>query len=277
MNITPIVTKESVEMVVRGWGKAGRLFVLAAIALAAPGPGWAADAPSADLVVFAAASLKNALDDIDTLYTKETGGRAKVSYAASSVLAKQIEAGAPADVFVSADLDWMDYLEQRKLIKPGTRVNLLANRIVLIAPAASPVTLTIAPNFPLAQALGTGRLAMGDPAGVPAGKYGKAALEALGVWSSVASRLAPAENVRAALLLVSRGETPLGIVYQTDAVADQGVKIVGSFPADCHPPITYPLAIVQRSTNPASTGYVAFLRSPATRQSFEKQGFTVLP
>ncbi len=196
---------------------------------------WSAAPASAQdqkLVIFAAASLKDALDEVNTAYQHEKGQETATSYAASSTLAKQIEAAAPADVFISADLDWMDYLAKRNLIKPETRANLLGNRLVLIAPADSAAKLGIAPNFPLAQALGNGRLAIADPNGVPAGRYGKAALESLGVWSSVADRLAPAENVRATLLLVSRGEAPLGIVYQTDANSDKGVKIVGTFPAE---------------------------------------------
>jgi molybdate transport system substrate-binding protein len=228
------------------------------------------------LVIFAAASLKDALDEVNIAYQREKGQETATSYAASSTLAKQIEAAAPADIFVSADLDWMDYLAKKNLIKPETRANLLGNQLVLIAPANSTISLGIAPNFPLARALGNGRLAIADPTGVPAGKYGKAALEALGVRSSVADKLAPAENVRAALLLVSRGEAPLGIVYKTDAVADNGVKILGAFPDNTHPPIIYPIAAVAASTNPANTGYIAFLRSPAAGTVFEKQGFTVL-
>jgi len=236
----------------------------------------AASAQDAKLVIFAAASLKDALDEVNTAYQREKGQETATSYAASSTLAKQIEAAAPADVFISADLDWMDYLAKRNLIKPETRVNLLGNRLVLIAPINSTVRLSIGPNFPIAQALGSGRLAIADPNGVPAGKYGKAALEALGVWSSVADKLAPAENVRATLLLVSRGEAPLGIVYQTDAVVDKGVKILGSFPENTHPPIIYPIAGVASSTNPGAAGYIAYLKSPAARPIFEKQGFTVL-
>ena len=236
----------------------------------------AASAQDAKLVIFAAASLKDALDEVNTAYQREKGQETATSYAASSTLAKQIEAAAPADVFISADLDWMDYLAKRNLIKPETRVNLLGNRLALIAPINSTVRLSIGPNFPIAQALGSGRLAIADPNGVPAGKYGKAALEALGVWSSVADKLAPAENVRATLLLVSRGEAPLGIVYQTDAVVDKGVKILGSFPENTHPPIIYPIAGVASSTNPGAAGYIAYLKSPAARPIFEKQGFTVL-
>jgi len=236
-----------------------------------------ASAQQTKLVIFAAASLKDALDEVNVVYQRDKGQETTVSYAASSTLAKQIEAAAPADIFISADLDWMDYLAKKNLIKPDTRANLLGNQLVLIAPANSSIKLDIAKNFPLAQGLGNGRLAIADPSAVPAGKYGKAALEALGVWSSVADRLAPAENVRATLLLVSRGEAPLGIVYRTDAASDKAVKIVGVFPADTHPAIIYPIAVVATSTNPGAAGYVAFLRSPTARPIFEKQGFTVLP
>ena len=235
-----------------------------------------ASAQQAKLVIFAAASLKDALDDVNTAYRRDKGQETTTSFAASSTLAKQIEAAAPADIFISADLDWIDYLAKKDLIKPDTRANLLGNQLVLIAPANTAKKLSVAPNFPLAQTLGNGRLAIADPNSVPAGKYGKAALEALGVWSSVADRLAPAENVRATLLLVSRGEAPLGIVYQTDAVADKGVTILGTFPENTHPPIIYPIAAVAASTNPANVGYIAFLKSPAARPLFEKWGFTVL-
>ncbi len=239
---------------------------------------WASAAPAQNqkLVIFAAASLKSALDDVNAAYRSESGQVTTTSYAASSTLAKQIEAAAPADIFISADLGWMDYLAERNLIKPETRANLLGNRLVLIAPVNSSSKLGIAPNFPLAQALGDGRLAIADPNGVPAGKYAKAALEALGVWSSVADKLVPAENVRATLLWVSRGEAPLGIVYQTDAVADPGVKILATFPENAHPPIIYPIAVVAGSANPAGPGYIAYLDSRAARPIFEKQGFSVL-
>jgi len=239
-------------------------------------PGYVATAAAADIVVFAAASLKNALDDIATQYQRETGKHTTISYAASPALAKQIEAAAPADLFISADLAWMDYLADRKLIKPDSRTNLLGNSIVLIAPASSTATVTIAPNFPLASLLGNGRLAMAEPSSVPAGKYGKAALEKLGVWASVADRVAAAENVRAALLLVSRGECPFGIVYKTDAAVDPGVKIAAAFPPDTYPPVVYPMALVATSTNPDAVAFAAYLHSPAARPLFEKQGFTVL-
>jgi molybdate transport system substrate-binding protein len=165
---------------------------------------------------------------------------------------------------------------EHKLIKPETRVNLLGNKLVLVAPADSQINLSIAPNFPLAQALGNGRLAMADPAAVPAGKYGKAALEVLGVWSSVSGKVAPAQDVRATLILVSRGEAPLGIVYQTDAAADKSVKIIGAFPESTHPPIIYPIAMTMASSNPGAAAYIGFLKSPVARPAFEKQGFVVL-
>jgi molybdate transport system substrate-binding protein len=235
-----------------------------------------AGAQGRDVLVFAAASLKNALDDANAEYLRQTGRKVVVSYGASPTLARQIEAAAPADVFISADLDWMNYVAERKLIKPETRVNLLGNRLVLVAPAGAQRDVTIAQGFPLASMLGHGRLAMAEPDAVPAGKYGKAALEHLGVWSAVQGRLARAENVRAALALVSRAEAPFGVVYQTDAAADPKVKIVGFFPEDTHPPIVYPLAAVATSTAPTTGAYLAFLRSPAARPFFEKQGFTIL-
>jgi molybdate transport system substrate-binding protein len=233
-------------------------------------------AQTTDPVVFAAASLKNALDAIVGDWRRETGKHATISYAASSTLAKQIENGAPADLFISADRDWMDFLEHSKLIDPKSRVDLLGNRLVLIAPKDSRVDLVIRPGFDIAGALGGGRLAMADPAAVPAGLYGKAALETLKVWSSVANRVAAAENVRAALLLVARGEAPLGIVYQTDAAAEPGVRIVATFPPDSHPPIVYPMALTGASTNPDAPILAAYLRGPAARARFEAQGFTVL-
>jgi molybdate transport system substrate-binding protein len=238
--------------------------------------GAARSAMAEDILVFAAASLKNALDEAVIDYRQHGGDKVNVSYAASSALAKQLESGAPADMFISADLDWMDYAQQRHLIKPETRKDLLGNRLVLIAPAASDVTAVIEPNFPLAALLQDGRLAMADPDSVPAGKYGKAALEKLGVWSSVEGKVARAENVRAALFFVSRQEAPLGIVYQTDAAADKGVKIVAAFPEDTHPPLVYPIALSAASKNPGAVKFLGFLESPAARPIFEKQGFTVL-
>jgi molybdate transport system substrate-binding protein len=224
-------------------------------------------------LVFAAASLKNALDEVAAM----SPAKPTISYGASSALAKQIEAGAPAQVFISADLDWMDYLEQRKLLRPGTRKNILGNKLVLIAPAGSSVKADIAPGFPLAALLGGGRLATADPAHVPAGKYTKAALEKLGVWDSVSGRLAPAESVRAALALVARGEAPLGAVYSTDAAVESKVRMVATFPGGLHPAIVYPAALT--SSAPASgsaADFLALLVSAAARNVFEKYGFTPL-
>jgi molybdate transport system substrate-binding protein len=252
------------------------LWALGILALLVTGfAGGSSAAQGRDILVFAAASLKNALDDANAEYLKQTGRKVVVSYGASPTLAKQIEAAAPADVFISADLDWMNYVAERRLIKPDTRGNLLGNRLVLIAPAGTQRDVTIAPGFPLANLLGSGRLAMADPDSVPAGKYGKAALEHLGVWASVQKQVARAENVRAALVLVSRGEAPFGIVYQTDAAADPKVKTVGFFPEDSHPPIVYPMAAVAASTAPTTAAYLEFLRSAAARPFFERQGFTV--
>lgn len=245
-----------------------------AVAFAAALAAAPATVKAQNLLVFAAASLKTALDEINPQF-KQSG--VKVSYAASSALARQIEAGAPADLFLSADLDWMDYVEQKKLVKPGTRTTLLGNRIVLIAPADSKASVAIAPNFDLAGLLGRdGRLAMADIAAVPAGKYGRAALETLNVWPSVSTRIAQSDNVRAALALVARGEAPAGIVYATDAAADRAVKVLGAFPADSHPPILYPAAILQDSKHAQAAAWLAFLRSAPAKAVFEKNGFTLL-
>jgi molybdate transport system substrate-binding protein len=235
-----------------------------------------ASAQNKPVLVFAAASLKTALDSILTAWRRDAGEQVTVSYAASSTLAKQIENGAPADLFVSADRDWMDYLQDRKLIDPKTRVDLVGNTLVLIAPSGSKVETIIAPGFPLAQLLGGGKLAMADPNAVPAGKYAKAAMTALGAWPQVASHIAAAENVRAALLLVARGEAPLGIVYKTDAIAEPAVKIVTAFPPDTHPPIVYPMASVDSSANPDAPALAAYLRGGAARAQFEAHGFIVL-
>ncbi|MDJ1160160.1 molybdate ABC transporter substrate-binding protein [Chelatococcus sp. SYSU_G07232] len=229
-----------------------------------------------ELVILAAASMKNALDELNAAWEQETGRRARISYAASSALARQIEQGAPADVIISADLDWMDYLVQRGLIRADTRANRLGNRLVLIAPKESKAAVSLAPGVDLARLLGDGRLAMASTAAVPAGKYGKAALEKLGAWEGVKARVAEAENVRAALLLVSRGEAPLGIVYATDAAADPAVRVVATFPADTHPPIIYPVAQTTASSSLQAKAFLAFLNSPAARPVFERQGFTVL-
>jgi molybdate transport system substrate-binding protein len=227
------------------------------------------------LLVFAAASLSDALDEVDAAFTGKTGVHVRASFAASSVLAKQIEAGAPADVFFSADREWMDYLGQRGLLKRGSRRELLSNALVLIAPQDSPVRLRIVPGFDLAGALVGGRLATADPDSVPAGRYARAALTKLGVWPSVSERLVRAENVRTALEYVARGESPLGIVYQTDARAEKRVRIVDVFPADSHPPITYPVALTA-GARAGSTDYLTFLMSDAARQIFVRRGFVVL-
>jgi molybdate transport system substrate-binding protein len=228
------------------------------------------------LTVFAAASMKNALDDIDAAYTAKSGVKITVSYAASSALAKQIEQGAPADVFVSADTDWMDYATARKDINQPTRVNLLGNSIVLIAPKDSKIdTVTIAQGFDLAQLAGDGRIATGDVKAVPVGKYAKSALEKLGAWTAAEPKFAMAESVRAALTLVARGEAVLGIVYSTDAKVEPGVKIVGTFPADSHPAIIYPVAATA-TAKPEATDYIAFLRSSAAKAIFERYGFRFL-
>jgi molybdate transport system substrate-binding protein len=228
------------------------------------------------LVVFAAASMKNALDDIDAAFTAKTGVKVQASYAASSVLAKQIEQGAPADVFVSADTDWMDYATAKKNINEPTRVNLLGNSIVLIAPKDSGINnVTIAPGFDLAKLAGDGKIATGDVKAVPVGKYAKAALEKLGAWQAAEPKFAMADSVRAALTLVARSEAVLGIVYSTDAKVEPGVKIVGTFPADSHPPIIYPVAATTTAKAEAAD-YLAFLRSSAAKTVLEKYGFTYL-
>lgn len=251
-----------------------RFCATAVVLLLALGPVRGAQAQ--DVVVFAAASLKNALDDAAHAFERQGGAPVKISYAASSQLAKQINSGAPADIFISADLAWMNYVQQHNLIEPATRKNLLGNRLVLVAPAGSGVKIDIKPGFDLVGMLKGGRLAMADPNSVPAGKYGKAALEKLGIWQSVAPHVAGAENVRAALLYVDRKETPLGIVYATDAASDPGVEIAGAFPENTHPPIIYPIALMAASKNPNAVKFLAFLESPAAKPAFEKQGFAVL-
>jgi len=237
-------------------------------------------APRADaqdtMLVFAAASLKDSLDAVNADWVKRGGAKPVVSYAASSALAKQLDGGAPAQVFISADLDWMDFAEKRGLIQSATRRNLLGNKLVLVAPAASKAQATITPGLPLAQMLGpAGRLALGDPQHVPAGKYARAALETLGVWGSVSNRIAAAENVRAALTLVARDEAPLGIVYETDARAEPKVRIVADFGTGLHPPVVYPAALVTGARAPAAA-YLDFLASPQAKAQFRGFGFTPL-
>lgn len=249
---------------------------LALLFVAAPAA--RAQSTHGDLLVFAAASLKNALAEVDAGWAQTPQGKAagvKTSFAGSSALAKQIEAGAPADVFISADLDWMDYLDKKQLVKPATRGTLLGNAIVLVAPQdGGPASVAIAE---LPKLLGKdGRLAMADTNAVPAGKYGKAALQHLKLWDAVAGRIAQAENVRAALALVARGEAPFGIVYATDAAAEPKVRVVASFPAGSHPPILYPAAVLAASSNPAAAAYLDYLHGPAAAAVFTRNGFTVL-
>src|SRR5262249_42052750 len=228
------------------------------------------------LTVFAAASMKNALDDIDAAFTAKTGVKVNASYAASSTLAKQIEQGAPADIFVSADTDWMDYAVSKKNINEATRVNLLGNSIVLIAPKDSRLdNVTIGPGFDLAKLAGDGKIATGDVKAVPVGKYAKAALEKLSAWQAAEPKFAMADSVRAALTLVARGEAALGIVYATDARVEPGVKIVGTFPSDTHPPIVYPVAATA-TAKPEAKDYLDYLQSSAAKAVLEKYGFVYL-
>lgn len=229
------------------------------------------------ITVFAAASLKNALDDANAAFTKATGIKVVTSYEASSALARQIEQGAPADVFVSADLRWMDYAAEHKLIKLDTRVNLLGNKLVLIAPVDSKFDrIRIDQGFDIARLAGDGRIAVADVKAVPAGLYARAALAKLGAWAVVEPKLAQAENVRATLAFVARGETPIGIVYETDAKIEPKVKIIGAFPDDSYPPITYPVAATSDSKSPGVAAYLGFLRTQAAKATFEKYGFSFL-
>jgi len=231
----------------------------------------ASDPPA--LTVAAAASLTDVLQKVGDEFTRASGIPVKLTFAASSALARQIESGASVDIFVSADEEWMDYLSSRKLIDAATRRDVVANRLALVAPADSSIALTIKPGFALRAALGrNGRLATGDPDSVPAGKYAKSALQSLGVWQEIESRLVRAENVRAALAFVSRGETPLGIVYQTDAKVDPNVRVVGLFPEDSHTPITYPVAATVTART-QSAAFIDFLFTPTARDIFERAGF----
>jgi molybdate transport system substrate-binding protein len=228
------------------------------------------------VLVFAAASLANVLGDLDKAFTGRTGIRVTSSLAASSLLAKQIEAGAPADVYFSADLQWMDYLQQRALLRAGSRRDVVGNSLVLIAPARSSLRVTIGPGIDWLRLIGGGRLAVADPDSVPAGIYAREALVKLGAWNGVAPRLVRAENVRAALEYVARGDAPLGIVYRTDALVEKRVRIVGVFPADSHPPILYPVALTRRA-NAAAARYLVYVTSADARQIFRKWGFEPLP
>ena len=224
-------------------------------------------------LVLAAASLQESLTAAGDAWAAKGHPKPVLSFAASSALAKQVDAGAPGDLFISADEPWMDDVQKNGKIAPGTRVSFLANKLVLIAPAANTAAIHIAPHFPLAQALGGGRLAMADPASVPAGKYGKASLSALGVWPSVEKKVVPGDSVRAALAFVDRGEAPFGIVYATDALADRAVRTVGVFPESSHPPITYPIARLVASTSKDAEGFRLFLISAQGRAIFKRYGF----
>lgn len=236
--------------------------------------GFAADAPPT-LLVFGAASLTNVLDDLGPAYTQATGQPVKFSYAASSALARQMESGARADVFVSADEDWMNYVQERNLIRAGSRANLLGNRLVLVAPADSTSNLKISAKFGLRAALGDGRLAVADPDSVPAGKYARTALNSLGVWDDVSDHIVRGDSVRTALAFVDRGECPFGIVYETDALIDKKVRVVDRFPESSHAPIVYPVAVTLEAQAGAEK-FVEFLRGPAGRVAFVKYGFTMV-
>lgn len=243
-----------------------RLLLLLLALLAAPGF-------AALPLVLAAASLQESLNAAADAWARGHHARPVLSFASSAALAKQIDAGAPADIFISADEMWMDDVAKHGLVKAGTRVSFLRNRLVLVAPATSAKPVAIKPGFPLARLLGGGKLAMGEVNSVPAGKYGREALTKLGIWNAVAPRVAGADNVRSALALVERGEVPYGIVYATDALASKRVKIVGVFPESSHAPITYPIALLTASTNPEADGFRRFLISPAGKAIFRRYGF----
>lgn len=251
-----------------------RFAALAAAAWLLPWVAQAASAPNS-ITVFAAASLTDVLQELGTAYTKEAGTKVEFSFASSSTLARQVESGAHADVFFSADQEWIDYLDQRALIQKTTRRNMLGNRLALVAPADSTLQLQIKPNFPLLAALNGGRLATGDPDSVPVGRYARAALTTLGVWNEVEDHLVRADNVRTALGFVARGEAPLGIVYETDARIDKKVRVVDLFPESSHHPINYPIALTS-TANAKAASLLEFLRGPSASAVFEKYGFSVL-
>lgn len=252
-----------------------RALVLALAALVIAPQGIAADQGESTITVFGAASLTDVLQDLGDAFTRETAIPVRFSFASSATLARQIESGAPADLFFSADLEWMDYLQARALIRPATRIDMVGNRLILVAPVDSKVALKIEPHFPLAAALGNGRLATGDPDSVPVGRYAKQALVTLGVWDSVSARLVRADSVRAALAFVDRGEVPLGIVYATDALADKKVRFVDAFPDSSHAPIIYPAALTNVA-KPDAARFLAYMRGPAGALAFKRYGFTPL-
>ncbi|HEY2675382.1 MAG TPA: molybdate ABC transporter substrate-binding protein [Steroidobacteraceae bacterium] len=238
-------------------------------------PAFAADQSKDAITVFAAASLTDVLQELGDGFTKDSSIPVRFSFAASSTLARQIENGAPADVFFSADLEWMDYLQTRKLIQLATRHDVLGNRLVLIAPTDSQVTLKIQPHFALAAILGKDRLATGDPDSVPVGRYAREALTNLGVWDEVSARLVRADSVRSALAFVDRGEAALGIVYLTDALIDKHVRVVDEFPANSHKAIIYPAALTTSAKEDAAK-FLSFIRRPAGNAAFQRYGFTPL-
>lgn len=229
-------------------------------------------------VVLAASSMQDAFEDAADNWAAQGHARPVLSFAATSALARQVEAGAPADLLVTADEEWMDRLAAAGHIKPGSRRNLAGNRLVLVAPAGPPVAIAMSPGLELAPQLGdNGRLAIAEPETVPAGRYGRAALIALGAWPQVARRLAIAESVRGALALVARGEAPLGVVYATDARVEPGVQVAGVFPARSHPPIIYPMALPTMSSHPDAADFADFLASPAGEAILRRHGFTAAP
>jgi molybdate transport system substrate-binding protein len=263
--------------VFRHLSKNGRLIGLAVVSFAAALGADTMPAQAVDVSGLAAMTLQNVIDEAASVYEHQTGTTVSFSYGSSAALVGQIDNGAPADIFISADSNWMDVAEDKTLIRAGTRVNLASSRLVLIAPRDKATPTAITPNFPIRQMLGDGRLVMCDPMMMPAGRYGRAALETLGVWKAVQDRIANADNVRAALAFVSRGEAPLGIVFDTDAAIDSGVKIVGVFPPETHPPIVYPAAIIASSEHAEAASFLVFLASAKGRAIFAKYGYSYPP
>lgn len=247
---------------------------LVPLALAGVCPATAADR-STSITVYAAASLVDVLQEVAADFTRATGIEVRLSFASSAILARQIEAGARADLYLSADQEWMDYLDGRGVLRSDTRLNLLGNRLVFIAPTGSTLAIDLSQPGTLARALGRSRLALGDPETVPAGRYARAALQSLGIWQSVSSRMAYADNVRSALAFVARGEASLGIVYATDARVEPRVRIVAEMPADSHPPVTYPVALT-RSATPAAARLLHYLQQDAAAEVFRRYGFAVI-
>ena len=256
-------------VVKRGAGcwRRGRQFGAIAAALLAAAPA------AADTLVFAAASTTNALTEVAELYRARAGAKVVCSFAASSALARHIEYGAPAAIYVSASREWMDYLADRGLIAPGSRGELVRNRLALVAPLDSQVRAAVGPGLALAALIGKGRLALADPDHVPAGIYARQALESLGLWVAAEGKLARLANVRVALALVERGEVPLAVVYRTDAVASAKVRLIGLFPADSHVPIVYSVGLVAEHTDAAARRFLEFLRGPEARAVLARHGF----